>query len=48
MEQSGRQFKAFIRLLLDDMKEAQRELDGEKKTERLDRLIDILEEILDD
>ena len=41
-------FKAFIRLLLDDMKDVKAEMDKEKKDEKLDKIIDNLKKTLGD
>lgn len=48
MGQTDRPFKAFIRLMLDDVKDAKREQCGEKKDEKPDKLIDNLQKTLAD
>lgn len=48
MGQTDSQFKAFIRLLLDDAKDLQSEKDEAKKAEKLDKMIDNLQKTLED
>ena len=48
MGQTDSQFKAFIRLMLDDVKDVKREQDEKKKDEKLDKIIDNLQKTLED
>ena len=48
MGQTDSQFKAFIRLMLDDVKDVKKEQDEEKKAEKLDKIIDNLQKTLED
>jgi len=48
MGQTDSQFKAFIRLMLDDVKDVKKEADEEKKDEKLDKIIDNLQKTLED
>lgn len=48
MGQTDSQFKAFIRLMLDDVKDVKKEADEEKKAEKLDKIIDNLQKTLED
>lgn len=48
MGQTDSQFKAFIRLMLDDVKDVKKEDDEKKKDEKLDKIIDNLQKTLED
>ncbi len=48
MGQSGSLFKAFIRFILDDIKELQTETDEAKKAAKVERIIDNLQKTLED
>lgn len=48
MGQTDSQFKAFIRFILDDMKELREETDEDKRTEKIDRIVDNLQKTLED
>jgi len=48
MGQTDGQFKAFIRFMLDDIKEAREEKDDKKREEKLDKVIDNLQKTLED
>lgn len=48
MGQSDCQFKAFIRFILDDIKELRAETDEEKKAAKIETIIDNLQKTLED
>lgn len=48
MGQTDSQFKAFIRFILDDIKELQTETDEAKKAAKVERIIDNLQKTLED
>ena len=48
MGQTDSQFKAFIRFILDDMKEWREETDEDKRAEKIDRIVDNLQKTLED
>ena len=48
MGMTDKQFSGFVRFLLDALKEANEEKDPEKKQEKVDRIIDNLQKILED
>ena len=48
MGQTDSQFKAFIRFILDDIREVQAESDEKKKAEKLDRIEENLQKTLED
>lgn len=48
MGQTDSQFKAFIRFILDDMKELRDETDEEKRAEKINRIVDNLQKTLED
>lgn len=48
MGQTDSQFKAFIRFILDDMKELDQEKDDTKKDEKIKKIIDNLQKTLED
>ncbi len=48
MGQTDSQFKAFIRFILDDIKELQTETDEEKKAAKVEKIIDNLQKTLED
>ena len=48
MGQTDSQFKAFIRFMLDAIKELKNETDEKKKAEKMDRIIDNLQKTLED
>lgn len=48
MGQTDSQFKAFIRFMLDAIKEFKNETDEKKKAEKMDRIIDNLQKTLED
>ena len=47
MGQTDSQFKAFIRFILDDIKELQSEPDDAKRSAKIDKIIDNLQKTLD-
>ncbi len=48
MGMTDKQFNGFIRLLLDDIKEAIEEKDEAKKRERLEKVVDNLQKTIED
>ena len=48
MGQTDSQFKAFIRFILDDIKELQTETDEAKKATKIEKIIDNLQKTLED
>jgi hypothetical protein len=48
MEQSGIQFKAFIRFVLDALREIAAETDEAKRTAKMDKVIENLQKTLED
>lgn len=48
MGQTDSQFKAFIRFLLDGIKELQTETDEAKKAAKIEKIIDNLQKTLED
>lgn len=48
MGQTDSQFKAFIRFILDDIKELQTETDEAKKAAKVEKIIDNLQKTLED
>lgn len=48
MGQTDSQFKAFIRFILDDIKELQTETDETKKSAKIEKIIDNLQKTLED
>lgn len=48
MGMTDKQFNGFIRLLLDDIKEAIEEKDEAKKQERLEKIVDNLQKTIED
>lgn len=48
MGQTDSQFKAFIRFMLDALREIASETDKDKRNEKMQRVIDNLQKILED
>lgn len=48
MSQTDSQFKAFIRFVLDDLKELEHETDEKKSSEKLKKIIENLQKTLED
>lgn len=48
MGMTDKQFNGFIRLLIDNLKEAKEEKDEEKKNQRLEKILDNLQSTLED
>ena len=48
MGQTDSQFKAFIRFVLDALKEAENETDKEKRTAKIAKIIENLQKTLED
>ena len=48
MGQTDSQFKAFLRFVLDAIKEAENEPDAKKKAEKMAKIIDNLQKSLED
>lgn len=48
MGQTDSQFKAFIRFILDDIKELQTETDDAKRAAKVEKIIDNLQKTLED
>ncbi len=48
MGQTDSQFKAFIRFILDDIKELRDETDKDKQNEKIEKIIDNLQKTLED
>lgn len=48
MEEKNVIFRAFIRFLMDSIKEASDEKDGRKKDEKLKEILESLQDILDE
>lgn len=48
MGQTDSQFKAFIRFVLDALKEVNAETDPEKRKQKMDRILDNLQKTLED
>lgn len=48
MGQTDSQFKAFIRFILDDIKELQTETDEAKRAAKVEKIIDNLQKTLED
>jgi len=48
MGMTDKQFNGFIRFLIDDIKEAQEEKDEEKKSNRLNKILENLQSTLED
>ncbi len=47
MEETDRQFKAFIRFLLDALRETAAEKDEAKRTEKMNKILDNLQKTLE-
>ncbi|WP_461811553.1 hypothetical protein [Faecalimonas sp.] len=45
---TDKQFNAFLRFLIDDLKEVQEEVDTEKKNKRLEKILENLQNTLED
>lgn len=48
MEQTDSQFKAFIRFVLDALREVKQEEDPEKRDAKLEKILDNLQKTLED
>ena len=48
MGMTDSQFKGFIRFVLDDLLEIQKETDTEKRTNKLQKVIENLQKVLED
>lgn len=48
MGQTDSQFKAFVRFVLDALKDVDRETDEKKKAEKFERILDNLQKTLED
>ncbi len=48
MGQTDSQFKAFIRFVLDALKEAENEPDEKKRKEKMDKILENLQKTLED
>jgi len=48
MEQTDSQFKAFIRFILDDIKELQTETDEAKRAAKMEKIVENLQKTLED
>lgn len=48
MGMTDKQFNGFIRFLIDDLNEVQEENDNDKKKERIQKILDILQRTLED
>ena len=48
MEQTDRQFKAFLRFVLDALREVRTEKDEEKRAAKMDKIIENLQKSLED
>ena len=48
MGQTDSQFKAFIRFILDDIKELQTETDEAKRTAKMEKIVENLQKTLED
>ncbi len=48
MGMTDKQFNGFIRFLIDGLKEAQEEKDADKKSERIQKILDNLQSTLED
>lgn len=48
MGQTDSQFKAFLRFVLDAIREAEKETDEKVRTEKINRIIDNLQKSLED
>lgn len=48
MGMTDKQFNAFIRFLIDDLKEVQEEQDEKRKAEKIQKVLDNLQSILED
>ena len=48
MGQTDSQFKAFIRFILDDIKELQTETDEAKRASKMDKIVENLQKTLED
>lgn len=48
MGMTDKQFNGFIRFLIDDLKEVQEEKDADKKSERIQKILDNLQSTLED
>lgn len=48
MGQTDSQFKAFLRLIYDDLTEIKEEKDDEKQSKKIDKLLNIIRETLED
>lgn len=48
MGQTDSQFKAFLRLIYDDLTEIKEEDDDEKQCKKIDKLLNIIRETLED
>ena len=45
---TDKQFNGFIRFLIDDLKEVQEEKDADKKSERIQKILENLQSTLED
>ena len=48
MGMTDKQFAGFLRFLLDDLKEVKEEENNKKKDEKIDKVIDNIQKILED
>lgn len=48
MGMTDKQFNGFIRFLIDDLKEVQEEKDADKKSKRIQKILDNLQSTLED
>ncbi len=48
MGQTDSQFKAFIRFVLDALKDAEKEQDEDKRKEKMDKILENLQKTLED
>lgn len=48
MGQTDSQFKAFIRFILDALRDYNEETDSEKRKKKMDKILDNLQKILED
>ncbi len=48
MGMTDKQFNAFVRLVLDNLKEAAEETEKEKQSQKLSKIIDVLQKTLED
>ncbi len=48
MRQTNRQFKSFVRLLLDALKDAESQTDEKKRKEKMEKIFENLQRTLED